>query len=78
MLDEDNFLGRLDFMKEKCNRLCPNFYEWFQNERLNKFLKTVILSALEGTDFICVYYQKARESVHFVEKNKTTLRNNSK
>ena len=68
------FFSRLDSMKIKCNRLCPKFYEQLQNKRSNKFLESVIISTRKGTDVIGLYYQKVRESIHFVEKNKTTLK----
>lgn len=74
MLAEDNLLARLDSMKIKCNRLCPKFYEQLQNKRSNKFLESVIIPTRKGTDVIVFYYQKVRESIHFVEKNKTTLK----
>ena len=66
--DFDDFNAKLVSLKEKWESLCPGFYAWFLKKRKEKFEKSVIASAREGTNVSGLFYQNDIESIHHIEK----------
>ena len=66
--DEEDFKVKVSSLKEKWNSLCPSFHQWFEANRSQKFIESVITTAREGTDVSGIFYQNDIEAMHFVEK----------
>ena len=66
--DEQDFDAKSSSLKEKWNRLCPGFHDWFVQKRRELFISSVIQSAREGSNVNGLYYQNDIESQHSVEK----------
>ena len=66
--DFDDFNAKLVSLKEKWKNSCPGFYAWFLKKRKEKFEKSVIASAREGTNVTGLFYQNDIESIHHIEK----------
>ena len=66
--DKEDFIVKLESLKERWNGLCPGFYEWFVAKRNEKFQQSVICSAREGTTVAGMFYQNDIESMHYIEK----------
>ena len=72
--NDEDFLGKLNSLDRRWESLCPGFFQWFCDNRVNKFLESIIFSAREVTEVIGLYYQNDIESTHFVEKKKQQFR----
>ena len=68
--NDEDFPGKLNSLDRRRDGLCPGFFQWFCNNRVSKFLESVIYSAREGTEVARHYYQNKIESMHFVEEKK--------
>ena len=55
--NDEVFLGKLNPLNRRWESLCPGFFQWFCDNGINKFLKSVIFSAVEGTEVAGLYYQ---------------------
>ena len=72
--NDEDFLGKLNSLDRRWESLCLGFFQWFCDNRVDKFLESVICSAREGTEVAGLYHQNDIESMHFVEKKKRQFR----
>ena len=54
--NDENFLGKLNSLDRRWESLCPGFFRWFCDNRVNKFLESIIFSAREVTEVTGLYY----------------------
>ena len=71
--NDENFLVKLNSLHRRWESLCLGFLQWFCDNRVDKFLESVICSAREGTEVAGLHYQNDIESMHFVKKKKTAI-----
>ena len=72
--NDKDFFGKLNSLDGRWESLCTEFFQWFCDNRVGKFLESVIYSAREGTEVAILYYQNGIESTHFVRKKKQQFR----
>ena len=72
--NDKDFFGKLNSLDGRWESLCTGFFQWFSDNRVGKFLESVIYSAREGTEVAILYYQNGIESTHFVGKKKQQFR----
>lgn len=75
--NEDDFIRKLNGLEQKWEAHCPGFYRWFCDQRVDRFINSVICSARDGTNVSGLYYQNDIEALHFVEKKNQQFRKES-
>ena len=71
--NDQDFLGKLNSLDRRWESLCPGFFQWFCNNRVDKFLESLICLAPEGTEVVSLYYQNDSKSMDFVERRNSNL-----
>ena len=68
--NDKDFLGKLNSLDRRWESLCPGFFQWFSNNRVDKFLESLICLAPE---VVSLYYQNDSKSMDFVERRNNNL-----
>ena len=64
--DKPDFNAKFALLKEKWEKRCPRFYDWFLKNQKEKFENSDIASARDGSNVFGMFYQNNIESLLFI------------